>query len=155
MPGLISKKGSHGKPLISWWELRLQTKNISPPPRPNCPQTSSSLCPRHPLSWNNPPPLTPDPPFLFPEQKICKISETSTEISWFLNDFSGCRRRGVEFKGGSLHDGFGSFDGFGGFDGKHLVLLLVVLQNAVPRGSRDGFDGFGGCSSFGRDSYPP
>ena len=27
--------------------------------------------------------------------------------------FAGCRKRGVEFKGGSLH-GFGGFDGFGG-----------------------------------------
>ena len=38
---------------------------------------------------------------------------------------SGCRKRGVEFKGGSLHDGF---DGFGG-SGKHLALLLLLLQN--------------------------
>ena len=29
------------------------------------------------------------------------------------------RKRGVEFKGGSLHDGFGGFDGFGG-SGEHL-----------------------------------
>ena len=27
---------------------------------------------------------------------------------------SGWRNRGVEFKGGSLHEGFGGFDGFGG-----------------------------------------
>ena len=27
---------------------------------------------------------------------------------------SGSRKRGVEFKGGSLHDGLGGFDGFGG-----------------------------------------
>ena len=40
---------------------------------------------------------------------------------------SGWRKRGVEFKGGSLHDGFGGFDGFGG-SGKHLALLLLVLQ---------------------------
>ena len=66
-------------------------------------------------------------------------------------------KRGVEFKGGSLHDGFGGFDGFGG-SGKHLALLLLLLQNTVPRGSRDGFDGFGGfggCGGFGRDGYPP
>ena len=62
--------------------------------------------------------------------------------------------RGVEFKGGSLHDGFGGFDGFGG-SGKHLALLLLLLQNTVPRGSRDGFGGFGGCGGFGRDGYPP
>ena len=37
---------------------------------------------------------------------------------------SGCRKRGVEFKGGSLHDGFG---GFGG-SGKHLALLLLPCQ---------------------------
>ena len=36
----------------------------------------------------------------------------------------GCRKRGVEFKGGSLHDGFG---GFGGSE-KLLALLLLVLQ---------------------------
>ena len=56
------------------------------------------------------------------------------------------RKRGVEFKGGSLHDGFGGFDGFGG-SAKHLALLLLLLQNTVPRGSRDGFDGFGGFST--------
>ena len=38
---------------------------------------------------------------------------------------SGCRTRGVEFKGRSLHDGFGSFDGFGG-SGEHLTLLLLA-----------------------------
>ena len=37
---------------------------------------------------------------------------------------------GVEFKGGSLHDGFGGFDGFGG-SGEHLALLLLVLQNTA------------------------
>ena len=46
---------------------------------------------------------------------------------------SGCRKRGVEFKGGSLHDGL---DGFGG-SGLHLALLVLVLQNTVLRGSRD------------------
>ena len=56
--------------------------------------------------------------------------------------------------------------------GNHLALLLLILQNTVPRGSRDGFDGFestfdgfqstfdgsgsfGGCGGFGRDGYPP
>ena len=32
--------------------------------------------------------------------------------------------RGVEFKGGSLHDGFGGFDGFSG-SGEHLALFLL------------------------------
>ena len=41
---------------------------------------------------------------------------------------SGSRERGVEFKGGSLHDGFGGFDGFGG-SGEHLTLRLLVLKN--------------------------
>ena len=49
---------------------------------------------------------------------------------------SGSRKRGVEFKGGSLHDGFGCFDGFGGC-AKHLALLLLLLENTVPRGSRE------------------
>ena len=40
---------------------------------------------------------------------------------------SGCRKRGVEFKGGSLHDGFGGFDGFGG-SGEHLTFLFLVLS---------------------------
>ena len=39
-----------------------------------------------------------------------------------LGFVSGCRKRGVEFKGGSLHDGFGGFDGFCG-SGEHLALL--------------------------------
>ena len=44
-----------------------------------------------------------------------------------LRTFSGCQKRGDEFKEGSLHDGFGSFDGFAG-SGEHLTLLLLVLQ---------------------------
>ena len=52
--------------------------------------------------------------------------------------------RGVEFKGGSLHDGFGGFDGFGGSE----ALLSLALQNTGQRGNRDGFGGYGG---FGRD----
>ena len=58
--------------------------------------------------------------------------------------------KGVEFKGGSLHDGFGGFDG----SGERLALLLLVLQNTVPRDDRDGFGGFGGCGGFGHDGYP-
>ena len=64
-------------------------------------------------------------------------------------------KRGVEFKGGSLRDGFGGFDSFGG-SGEHLALLLLVLQNTGQRGN--GFDGFGGCGGYGgcgRDGYPP
>ena len=67
---------------------------------------------------------------------------------------SGSRKRGFEFKGGDLHDGFG---GFGG-SGEHLALLLLVLRKTGQRGDRDGFDGFGGCGGcggFGRDGYPP
>ena len=56
----------------------------------------------------------------------------------------GLSLRGVAF----MTDGFGGFDG----SGKHLALLLLLLQNTVPRGSRDGF---GGCGGFGRDGYPP
>ena len=70
---------------------------------------------------------------------------------------SGSRKRRVEFKGGSLHDGFGGFDGFGG-SGKRLALLLLVLQNEGQRGNRGGFDGFF-RNSFrrvsGRLSPPP
>ena len=67
---------------------------------------------------------------------------------------SGQRKRGVGFKRGSLHDCFGGLDG----SAEHLVLHLLVLQNAVPRDDRDGFDGFGGFGGrggFGRDGYPP
>ena len=53
------------------------------------------------------------------------------------------RKGGVEFKGGSLHDGFGGFDGFGG-SGEHLAIRLLVLQNTGQRGSCEGFDGVGG-----------
>ena len=63
-------------------------------------------------------------------------------------------KRGLGFSGGSLHDGFDSFRG----SGEHLALLLLVLQNTVPRDDRDGFDGFGGfggCGGFGRDGYSP
>ena len=57
-------------------------------------------------------------------------------------------------RGGSLHYGFGGFDGFGGSEEHLAPLLLLVLQNAVPRGDRDGFGGFGGCGGFGRDGCP-
>ena len=43
---------------------------------------------------------------------------------------SGSRKRGVEFRVGSLHDGFGGFDGFGG-SGEHLTLRLLVKQSTV------------------------
>ena len=65
---------------------------------------------------------------------------------------------GLSLKGGSLHDGFGGFDGVGGsgeLPREHLALLLLVLQNTVPRDDRDGFDGFGGFGGCGRDGYPP
>ena len=45
-------------------------------------------------------------------------------------NISGPRKRGFEFKGGCLHDGFGGFVGFGG-SGKHLTLLWLVLQNTA------------------------
>ena len=34
--------------------------------------------------------------------------------------------KGVEFKGGSLHDGFGGFDGFGS------TAALLLLQSTLP-----------------------
>ena len=74
-------------------------------------------------------------------------------LEWVISE---SRKRGVEFKGGSLDDGFGGFDGFGG-SAKHLALVLLLLQK-VLRGSRDGFDGFGGFGGyggFGRNGYPP
>ena len=42
-------------------------------------------------------------------------------------------------------DGLGSFDGFGS-SGEQVALLLIILQNTVPRGNHDGFDGFGGVA---------
>ena len=70
---------------------------------------------------------------------------------------SGSRRRGVEFKGGSLHDGFGGSDGCGG-SGVHLALRLLVLQKTAQSSTRGGFDGFGGFGGHGDIShvgYPP
>ena len=60
-------------------------------------------------------------------------------------------RGGLSLREGGLHDGFGGF----GVSGEHLALLLLVLQNTVPRGIRDGFGGFSGCGGFGHDGYPP
>ena len=64
----------------------------------------------------------------------------------------------LEFKGGSLHDGFGGLDGFGG-SAEHLALLSLILQNTVPRGNRDGFltllETFSGRGGVGHDGYPP
>ena len=37
---------------------------------------------------------------------------------------SESRKRGVEFKGGGLHDGFGGFDG----SGEHLTLLCLSYK---------------------------
>ena len=67
---------------------------------------------------------------------------------------SGSRKRGVEFKGGSLHDGFG---------GLAVLTVLAVLegialQNTAQGGNRGGFDGFGGFGGHGgvsHDGYPP
>ena len=42
--------------------------------------------------------------------------------------------RGVEFKGGSLLDSFKCFGG----SAEHLVLLSLILQMTVPRGSGGG-----------------
>ena len=86
--------------------------------------------------------LPPPPP-----KRPCRAAES----------LSGSRKRGVEFKGGSLHDGFGGFDGAG----EHLALLLLDLENTAQWGNRGGFDGFGGFGGFGghgglgRDGYPP
>ena len=61
-------------------------------------------------------------------QKISCHQESANFLLFFQDDGKG----GVEFKGGSLHDGFGGFDGFGG-SGEHLTLLLLVLQqNTAP-----------------------
>ena len=51
-----------------------------------------------------------------------------------------------------LDDVFGGFDCFGG-SGRHLAPLLV-LQNTVPRGGRDGGCGGFGRDGFGHDGYP-
>ena len=75
------------------------------------------------------------------------------ELRWYLR----ITEKGVEFKGGSLHDGFGGFDGFGS-SGEHLALLVFVLQNTAQSGNRGGFDGFGGFGGHGglsHDGYPP
>ena len=63
---------------------------------------------------------------------------------------SGCRKRGVEFKGGSLRDGYGGFDGLGG-SAERLTLLLLVLLDTAQQGNRGSFDGFGGHGGFSHD----
>ena len=74
---------------------------------------------------------------------------TAEPLDWKVPcHHSGWRTRGVEFGGGGLHDDFGGFDSFGGY-GEHLALLSRILQNTVPKGNQDGFDG------LGRDGYPP
>ena len=57
------------------------------------------------------------------------------------------RKGGLSLRGGSLHslrEGFGGFDGFGG-SGERLALLLLVLHNTLPGGSRNGFGGYKKC----------
>ena len=75
----------------------------------------------------------------------------------FLLCYQAVGKGGLSLRGGSLHDGFGSFDGFSG-SGKHFSLLSLVLRDEGQRGKHDGFDGFGGfggCGGFGRDGYAP
>ena len=55
-----------------------------------------------------------------------KWNATKTEAAIIGKGRSGCGKRGVEFKGGSLHDGFGASP-------EHLALLVVVLQNAEQK----------------------
>ena len=50
---------------------------------------------------------------------------------------SGHWKRGVEFKRGSLHDGFGGVDGFGG-SAEHLATVLAVLAVLAVAGC-DGY----------------
>ena len=83
-----------------------------------------------------------------PKMTICPtrtvqnfLRERLACLNGFRNDLKG----GVEFKRGSLHDGFSGFDGFVG-SGKHLALLSLALQNTGQRGNRE---------RFGRDGYPP
>ena len=61
------------------------------------------------------------------------ISGRPVRSDLFEDLISGCRKRGVEFKGGSLRDGFGGFDRFDRFgsSGEHHALLLLVLQNTA------------------------
>ena len=47
--------------------------------------------------------------------------------------FSGSGKRGVEFKKGSLNDGFGNFNCFGG-SGKHLALLCLTTHTPLIEG---------------------
>ena len=49
-------------------------------------------------------------------------------------------KMGVEFKGDSLHDGFGGFDGFGRLWGTPCLYLLV-LEHTGQRGNCDSFGG--------------
>ena len=69
-----------------------------------------------------------------------------------LNPLSLIRmtERGVESKGGSLHDGFGG----SGDSVESTLPPFAGLKNTGQRGNRDGFDGFGGYGGFGRDGYP-
>ena len=65
----------------------------------------------------------------FVDQHISKLYRKA-RLFWALIRIT---EKGVGFKGGSLHDGFGGFDGFGG-SGKHLAqvaLLFLVLQNTA------------------------
>ena len=77
--------------------------------------------------------------------KLADSSTLSSGIPFvFSSNDQDVRKGGVEFKGDSVHYGFGRFDGVGG-SGKHLALLSHVLRNAGQRGGNcDGFDSFGG-----------
>ena len=85
------------------------------------------------------------------EFAIQVLKQKNAHVSFPAGMVSGSWKRGVESKGGSIHDGFGDSDGLGG-SAEQLALHSIVLQNTGPRGNRDGFNGFGG---FGHDGYPP
>ena len=67
---------------------------------------------------------------------------------------SDCRKRGVEFKGGGLHDNFGGFDGWAVLEStlSSFCLSYKIQHNEATVA---GFDGFGGHGGFSHDGYPP
>ena len=117
------------------------------------PQTPYTLCNRSAnlllLGWAF------DNSGVFPDNASCRtcfssdlFPENKLRVAAPLISFGQLEKGGrVEFKGDSLHDGFGG-------SGEHFALFLFVLLNTAQRGNRDNFDGFGGFGGCGVSVVP-
>ena len=79
----------------------------------------------------------------------CMAQHRDSEKLRPWDDCQDVRERGVEFKGRSLHDGFGG-------SGEHLALMSLVLQDKEATVTAlTVLAVFGNYGSLDHDGYPP